>query len=66
MSTLLQTDLVLCDRDRCTEVVPADEAVWDDELELAYCSREHLQEDQELRLALKFKWEDLVFYGGER
>jgi hypothetical protein len=53
MENLVSIELVKCDRINCFNCVPVDEAKWDHNLDLAYCSDECYKSDQELREALE-------------
>lgn len=52
------SDIVLCSRENCSRCVKADDAVWDEDFELPYCSPSCLTIDKQSQAARNLEFED--------
>lgn len=52
------TSIVLCSHITCGTCVKIENAIWDNEYELPYCSKEHLNLDKEAQTARSMDFED--------
>jgi hypothetical protein len=53
METATTVSTVRCDRPSCLKLVPAAQAIWYSQYDIAYCSHECEQADTEFRAALE-------------
>ncbi len=52
------TDLIQCSLETCTKIVRAENSIWDDRLDLPYCSKSHRDEDALDRTLREWRFED--------
>lgn len=64
--TFHYTDLIQCSLETCLKCVRADDALWDDKMDLPYCSRNHRSEDQTNQMLKTWDIEDYILYGDSK